>query len=190
MCQSETNVWESLLLRLEFLLKWQSEFKTLLTFLVAFPVRLESANVMYHTEINAWQMERFLNPMHLVHVSIWWRDNRKHLKRGCEAREVIGQTFGPSHSNGQAVETMFRLEVGKMEELHFRNWKEWSSCRTALPRPIHYKCLMRSSCAMFPSLTTKNGCVGGEIFSKYVWWITQFANGTPGISSSKSCCVA
>lgn len=99
MRQSEINVWESSLLGLEFLLKWQSEFKTLLTF----PVRRESVNAMYRVEINAWQMERFSNPMHLVHVSIWWRADKEHLERGCEAWEVIGRTFSPSHSNGRVV---------------------------------------------------------------------------------------
>lgn len=103
MCQSETNVWESLLLGLEFLLKWQSEFKTLLTFPVAFPVRRGSVNAMYRVKINAWHRERSLNPMHLVHVPVWQRADKKHLERGCEDWEVIGRTFSPSHSNGQVV---------------------------------------------------------------------------------------
>lgn len=116
MCQSETNVWESSLLGLEFLLKWQIEFKTLLTFLVAFPVRRESVNAMYRVKINAWQMERFLNPMHLVHVSIWWRADKEHLERGCKAWEVIGQTVkwisSPSFPRSLQLEASYWLTRG------------------------------------------------------------------------------
>lgn len=45
------------------------------------------------------QMERFLTPVDASQESIWWRAQRKRLKRGSRTWTVIGQTLYLSHTS-------------------------------------------------------------------------------------------